>query len=118
MYDRTSIKRKVYRLVDLLTPFKNFKSYSYSHHINKPNTAILNAEKETWLHPVTGEKHKESVEELYEIAAKKLINYIKVSNDYLTGKCTINKVKKVIGNISYSTNLDADERAKFQYFKY
>lgn len=118
MYDRTSLKRKIYRLSDFLTPFKNFKSYSYSHHINEPNLAILNNEKEIWLHPITGEKHTESVEELYEIAAKKLISYIKVSNDYLTGKCTINKVKKIIGNRSYSTNLDVDERTKFQYFKY
>ena len=118
MHDRTGLKKLLYKIIDFLTPFKNFKSYSYSHHINKPNLSILNNDNEEWLHPITGEKHNESVEELYNIAAKKLITYIKISNDYLNGKCTINKVKRVIGNNSYSTNLDTSERGNFQYFKY
>ncbi len=118
MHDKTGLKKVFYKLIDLITPFKNFKSYSYSHHIKKINNDVLNLEKNTWLHPITGEKHNESVEELYKIASKKLISYIKVVNEYFQGKCNISKVKKIIGNNSYSTNLDADERVIFQYFRY
>ena len=117
MFDRTSIKRKLYKLVDFITPFKDFKAYTYSHHINKPNYEVLNLDKQTWLHPVTGEKHNESFEELYDIAQKKVIKFIKKCKDYFNSKCTIEDLSKVIGNISYSSGLDADTRAVFKYFK-
>lgn len=118
MHDRFNLKKITYKIFDFLTPFKDFKAYSYSHHINKPNLEILNENNETWLHPVTGEKHNESVNDLYEQAAKKLISYINVVNEYFDNKCNIDKVKKIIKNNSYSSGLDADIRPEFIYFKY
>lgn len=118
MYDRFNIKKLTYKIVDFFTPFKNFKSYSYSHHINKPNYDLLNNDHEVWLHPVTGEKHTESVDELYEIAMKKVLSFIKVCNKYFNNKCSLEEVEKVIGNISYSSGLDCEERAVFKYFSY
>lgn len=118
MYDRTFIKSILYKICDLITPFKKFKAYNYSHHINKPNFDVINPNKNNWLHPITGEKHNESFEELYDIAQKKVIKAIKKCNDYFNDKCTINDVKKVIGNISYSSGLDCKEKVKFKYFKF
>ena len=117
MYDRTSLKKIAYKIFDFITPYKHFKAYSYSHHINKPDYSIMNIEKNTWLHPITGEKHNESLEELYNIAQLKVIKYIKKCNDYFNNKCNINDVEKIIGNISYSSGLDQDIRAIFKFFK-
>ena len=117
MLDRTSIKKAIYKLIDFITPFKHYKAYSYSHHINKPDYTVMNGNNYTWLHPVTGEKHNESFEELYDIAQKKVIKYINKCNDYFNNKCKIDDVKKVIGNISYSSGLDVELRPTFKYFK-
>lgn len=118
MYDRTSIKKKIYKFVDFITPRKLFKAYSYSHHINKANYNLLNLNHSTWLHPVTGEKHTESFEDLFKIAQDKAIKRIKKCNDYFKGKCKITDVEKIMENISYSSGLDCDIRVEFKYFKY
>ena len=116
MYDRFSIKRKLYRLVDLIPVHKIFKAYSYSHHISIPNYSVLNNEHNIWYHPVTNEKHNESFEDLYNIAYKKCIKMIKKCNDYFNDKCSLKDLEKVIGNISYSSGLDCEIRPYFQYF--
>lgn len=118
MYDRTSIKKAIYKVVDLITPFKDYKAAAYSHHIKNIDNSVMNYEKNTWLHPITGEKHNESFEELYDIAQKKVIKYVKKCNDYFNDKCTIDDVKKVVGNISYSKGLDLDTKSSFKYFKF
>lgn len=117
MYDRFGIKKFMYRIIDFLTPFKKFKAYSYSHHVKNNNEDVLNLKHQTWLHPVTGEKHNESFEDLYLEAEKKVIKYIKKCNDFFDDKCTLKELEKAIKNISYSTGLDADTRVKFLYFK-
>lgn len=117
MYDRTSIKKTLYKIVDFFSPTKNFKANCYSHHINKPDYTVMNNEKNTWLHPITGEEHNESFEELYKIAQDKVIKYISKCNDYFDDKCSIKDLEKTIGNISYSSGLDSDLRPKFIYFK-
>jgi len=118
MFDRFNIKRIIYKGVDLAYPFKRFKANSYSHHINVPNMKVLNTSHETWLHPITGEEHNESFYDLYDIALKKVMNYIDICNKYFDNKCSLKKVEKVIGNINYSSGLDCDIRAKFKYFKH
>lgn len=118
MFDRFNVKKIVYRLFDCVTPFKHFNAYTYSHHIKNTNEEILNKNHKLWLHPVTGEEHHESVNDLYEIAAKKLISYIKISNKYLNNKCSIEEVKKIIENNSYSSGLDCNIRPIFQYFRF
>lgn len=117
MYDRSDIKKGLYKVIDIITPFKNFKAYSYSHHIKKVNTDILNEKHNTWLHPVTGEKFHKSVSDLYEESMNKLLSYIKISNEFFNNKCSIEDVEKIIQNNSYSSGLDANIRPIFQYFK-
>jgi hypothetical protein len=117
MYDRTGFKKVLYKFVDFIIPKKNFKANCYSHHIKKANYDLMNNDKTTWLHPVTGEKHNESFEELYNIAQKKVIKWVKKCNDYFNDKCTIEDLEKVVGNISYSSGLDCNIRPKFKYFK-
>lgn len=117
MFDRFNIKRYIYKIVDFAYPFKKYKANSYSHHINKVNLDVLNEDHKTWLHPITGEKHKESFYDLYNNAMDKVLSYINICNKYFSGKCSIKDVENVIGNINYSSGLDCDLRAKFQYFK-
>ena len=118
MYDRFGIKKVCYKVFDFLVPFKNFKAYTYSHHIKKIDPTILNLKHETWLHPVTGEKHKESFFDLYNEAMKKSLNMIYKCNDYFNNKISLQELEKEIGNISYSSGLDLGTKPDFRYFKY
>ena len=117
MFDKFNIKKGLYRLFDLFTPYKDFKAYSYSHHINNPDYSILNNEHNIWYHPVTNEKHNESFEDLYIIAKNKCIKMIQKCNDYFKDNCSLKDLEKTIGNISYSSGLDVDLRVKFTHFK-
>lgn len=117
MFDRLGIKTALYGFVDFIAPFKIFRAKTYSHHINKPDYSVMNLNKDIWLHPVTGEKHKESFEDLYNIAKKKVVTCIKKCNDYFNNKCTIKQLESTIGNLSYSSGLDSSTRAVFKYFK-
>lgn len=117
MYDRIGFKTFLYKVVDIIIPFKLFKAKTYSHHVTTKDYSVLNLVRNTWLHPVTGEKHTESFEDLYNIAQKKVITCIKKCNDYFNNKCSIKDLEKTIGNLSYSSGLDSDERYIFKYFK-
>ena len=117
MYDRTGVKTFLYKLVDTITPHKNFKANNYSNHISDVDISVMNEKRNTWIHPITGDKHNESFEDLYDIAQKNLISYIKICNKYFDNKCTLKEVEKVIGNTSYSSGLDASIKPKFKYFK-
>ena len=116
MKDRFGIKKFFYKIFDALVPHKNFKAYSYSHHITKINYNVLNKNHNTWLHPVTGDKHNESFEDLYNIAMDKTIERIKICNDYFNDKCSLDDVQKIIENISYSSGLDLNIKPLFKYF--
>ena len=118
MYDRFGLKKVCYKILDFFTPFKKFKAYTYSHHVNKIKPEILNLQHDEWLHPVTGEKHNESFIDLYNIASDKVVNMIKKCNDYFNDKITLEKLEKEIGNVSYSSGLEIDSRTTFKYFKY
>ena len=117
MYDKYGLKKFIYKIVDFITPFKKFKANTYSHHINNPNINLLNLEKNTWIHPVTGDKYNDSFEELYNKSQKKLIKYIKKCNNYFNNKCSIQDVEREIKNLSYSSGLDLKTKSIFKYFK-
>ena len=116
--DSTSIKKKIYKLIDFITPFKDFKAYTYSNYVGKLDYSVLNNEHNKWVHPVTGEEHYESFDDLYNIAFKTVLKNIKKCNEYFNNKCTLEDLKKTIGNISYSSGLDSSTRAVFKYFKF
>lgn len=117
MYDRFGIKKVLYKLFDIVTPFKLFKAYTYSHHVSKIKPEILNLDHSTWIHPVTGDKHNESFIDLYNIAYDKVVTMVKKCNDYFNDKITLDDLEKIIGNTSYSSGLDCDLRIDFKYFK-
>lgn len=118
MYDRFGIKKKIYRIVDFFTPNKNFKAYTYSNGIKKIDKEILNENNNIWLHPITGDKHNESFNELYITALDKSIESIESINKYFQNKLSIDQLESIIKNDSYSTGLNCDARSKFTYFKY
>ena len=118
MFDRLGFKTLIYKIVDVLTPLKKFKAKNYSHHVKKLDYSVLNEKHDTWLHPINGEKSNKSFQDLYDEAYKLTLKRIDIVNKYFKGTNTIEEVKKVIGNISYSSGLDCDIRANFQYFKY
>lgn len=118
MFDRFGAKKRLYKIVDFFFKNKNFKAYSYSHHVKHIDLNVLNLNHDVWHHPVTNEIHKESFEDLYKISMDKTIKYVKGVNDYFNNKIDIKKLEKIIENNSYSTGLDSDLRSETKYFKF
>ena len=118
MYDRFGIKKFFYLIFDFLfSKLIRFKSAGYSLHVKKLDKSILNEEHNKWHHPVTNEIHNESFYDLYNFAKENATKYISIVNKFFNDKCSIEDVKKTIGNISYSSGLDCREKVEFKYFK-
>ena len=117
-YDPTGIKLLFYKLVDLIFPLTFKKKHALSYHNNLKNIEkVLNLNHNTWLHPVTKEKHNESFLDLYIIALQDAIYLIENINKYIYEDKNID-LKKVIGNYSYETGLDLEENQELKYFEY
>jgi hypothetical protein len=112
-YDRLGIKKVIYALNDKLF---GFNITCISNHI-KLNHMYMNNEKKEWYHPCTKEENDQSFDELYQMSAIKCTDTIKIVDLYLKDKVNIDKLKKAIPNISYTTGLDLSLRKKMSYFE-
>ena len=117
-YDKTGVKKIVYKTVDKITPKSSFPFSEISYHgSRKDKRNYLNQDHTEWNHPCKKEKKQsESVLELYNIALKEANSIIKDVNSYLKDTKKIN-LKKVFKNLSYSTGLDCDQNFELKYFE-
>ena len=77
---------------------------------------FINKEKKTWLHPINGEKHNESLRELWNNSVALYLETIEDVNKYLyDGKPLRSKILE--SNSSYDTALDCDGPKKLIYAK-
>lgn len=117
--DRTGIKKIIYTLKDFLSYTSHRKYSNLSFHITKINNDYLNINKETWYHPVNKKPSNLSFIELYERATKEASKKIKAIDTYLnTSKISKQELLKIIGNLSYTTGLDCNQKQTLKYFKY
>lgn len=79
---------------------------------------VLNLEREGWAHPVSGEKHDETFNELFIKAAQVASEAIDMLADYLEEKITIDEFLNFINNRSYETGLSKEMPMKFFECKY
>jgi hypothetical protein len=77
---------------------------------------FLNRERNTWLHPFNGEKHKESLNELWNNSVALYIQTIEEVNNYLYRDIPL-KHCFLESNSSYDTALDCDKPKKLIYCK-
>ena len=74
----------------------------------------INRDRNTWLHPFNGEKHNESLSELWNNAVALYIETIEDVNKYLYDGKPLNN-KFIESNSSYNTAIDCDIPKKLMY---
>jgi hypothetical protein len=112
VYDPTGFKKVVYTVVDAFTTGSlSYKRISFKTDVD--DFDIMNRENNTWLHPVTGEEHTESFDDLYDIAKQKALNLIKGTLEYFNSNDE--SVFKLIENISYDTGLECEGNNEMKY---
>ena len=117
--DRFGIKKTLYRLLDFIICRNKRYISTYSTHIKKPNLSYLNLEKKEWKNPCLPEqKHNESFEELYNLAAGKAITIIRQVNKVLYENKPIEDILKYIPNLDYSSGIIIKETKQLRHFEY
>ena len=117
--DRTGLKKRLYKIKDLLTKNSNRKYEYLSFYVKEFILEYLNENHETWNNPVDKNlKSTKSFLELYEESKKEARENIKRIDSYLKTKKDLQKVLKEIKNNSYVTGLPCDKPHTLKYFKY
>lgn len=120
-YDKTGIKKRIYSLVDSITPDSiiKLKELSFSNNYQE-KIHYLNLNNNTWNHPTNKEEiYNYSFPELYEIATQKAINCItEVTKMLDTKKTDQEQLKKIFKNLSYTTGKNCNEKLTFKYFEF
>lgn len=114
--DRFKIKRHLLRLV---TPYKKIHSIYYqdlSHAQNIRDFDYLNLTKTTWLHPVLGSSHQESVMDCYASAKAMVDSWIGALEEAYDQKDP-SILSSLLPNASYETGLPLNKPQRMSYFK-
>lgn len=119
-YDKTGIKLRLYKCLDIVLPKKQLKKEQLSYHINyKKKLHYLNNDKIEWNHPFDQyETYNYSFIELYHIALNKACQIIEQVNKVLFENEDIKSLNRVFNNTSYKSGKDCDDSRTFQYFEY
>ena len=117
--DRTGFKKILYTIKDTLS-FESKRRYAnLSFHVTKIQEDYLNKNHTPWHHPVTNEIHHDSFEDLYNQALQKAKVLITEIHTYLhSNHKDIKQLLQIIGNLSYATGLDCNQKKPLSYFKY
>lgn len=91
----------------------NIKYLSYNIDMEKYKY-ILNLDNNLWLNPNSGEKHYESINQLYKKALDKSIKLLN-QVDKCIEENNLNKFKRIIQNNSYITGLDMAKHSSLKY---
>jgi len=82
---------------------------------NLNSQIILNLNNDLWLHPVTGEEHTESFEQLFNKSIEESIEAIEIVNSVIYAERSIDKIYSLFPNISYDTGIDCNYGRQFKY---
>ena len=120
-YDKTSIKKKFYKLIDHIQPNKFIRKEELSFNIEyNKKIHYLNLDKKEWNHPCNiNESYNYSFIELYMIALNKCVDCINNIIIMINNKKIDNKIiNKYFDNSSYLTGKDCNDNKKIQYFEF
>ena len=116
--DKHKIKYNLYKFIDKITKNKLGYIHAYSTNV-EIHKEYLNLNHQEWNHPcIKEEKHTESIDDLYNIAIDKCLNIFKEVHKVIFDNKDIESLKKVIPNVSYSTNLELDKNKPLKYFEF
>lgn len=112
--DRFGVKKAIFRVIDVFHRNNHLYMRDLSFFHRDLSYDFLNANHNTWYHPVTNEPHNESVMELYDQGKNFAIDLISKINMYLMGNKRI-QLDQVFTNRSLNTGLDCDQTNPIQY---
>ncbi len=117
--DRYGIKKRIYKIKDLLIT-NSPRRYEYlSFHVNKINYEYLNLNHQAWIYPANKKmKKNSSFLELYEEAIQSAHFIITKIDEYLKKKISKKEILSIIGDYSYTTGLQVSSKKTSKYFKY
>lgn len=104
--DKKEAIKKILRIDGYLKKYK----------LNKEVT--LNSNHEDWLHPVTGNIHSESFDDLFNKSIDSSLNAIEMVDKVIYDGLSIDILYKLFPNISYDTGMDCNIGRVFKYKKY
>lgn len=116
--DYLGIKELIYKLIDKFTKNHFGNLQSYSTHNQNINYDYLNNEHKPWYHPVTKKEYTTSFADLYHESLNKALLIIKEVNNVLYNNKDINKIKKYIPDLDYSTGLEIKRNTRMKYFSF
>ncbi len=119
-YDPIKIKKKIYNIVDKISPntIKKLSPISLAYELNN-NDYYLNLSRKTWLHPrYKNEKYNSSIKDIYNNALNMALGIIKEVNKILYENGDINKLNTIFTNISFTSGKDCNDKTKNKYFEF
>lgn len=119
MYDPYGIKTIFYKIVDKLTPFKDIVAASFSLNKEPIDEEFLNNQHNVWCNPLDLDLiSEESWTDAYKKACKLSKIIIEEAYKYLNDEIPEEKIKKLIGNNSYITGQDLNDKRIAKYFQF
>jgi len=116
--DKKGLKKRLYKIKDLLSPLSTRKYEYLSFHVTKFYEEYQNNSHEIWNNPADkNRKSTKSFLELYEDALKKATYLINETEKYFKSKKDFQELLLKIGNYSYTTGLPCDKPYTLKYFK-
>lgn len=119
-YDTIGLKKNLAMTISPLFPKKitGFADIFSYHQCVDEFTNYLNAEKNVWLHPVTGNVYTYSFKDLIRNAHKVSSRILLGAEAFLNSEISLEELEALLPNISYLTGLPLSDTRPMQYFKF
>lgn len=116
--DHFGIKKIAYKTFDFIFPKNKTKYQNLSFYIKNLKKDYLNRNHDIWYNPTTKElKSNESFDDLYNKALKKAKVIFNLTDKVINNKISMESYLKELGNKSYTTGLDCNQKEQFRFFK-
>lgn len=119
-HDTIGLKKNLALTISPLLPKKlalHASTFSYHECIDE-FTDYLNAEKNVWLHPVTGNVYTYSFKDLLRNAHKFSSKLLLGAESFLNSEMSLDELEVLLPNLSYVTGLPLSDPRPMQYFKF
>lgn len=115
--DHFGLKKITYKIFDLIF-YKNLTKYqNLSFFVTNPNMNYMNRNHEKWYNPTDKQiQSTESFDDLYQKALKEIEKIFVLTNQVLKKELELETYLEELGNKSYTTGKDCNQKENFKYF--
>lgn len=119
MYDPIGFKKLIYKIIDYITPFKDIVAAVFSLNKKPIEKEFFNLTHENWCNPIDNTiVYNSSWYDVYNEAATKAAALIEESYNFLNNKITLKKISTLLGNNSYATGMDLNDKRITKYYRF